>query len=119
MATGHRDREQDRLVAGVAGAFEAVDLVHLDVLRSGPGGAAVTAQSAIVDRGVRNPTGIMQLSHPLDHSVHRPSHRSTLRVAPVIVAQMDPVTKQARCRAWRHSDLKLASLGGAVKGRSK
>ncbi len=99
MATGHRDREQDRLVAGVAGAFEAVDLVHLDVLRSGPGCAAVTAQSAIVDREVRNPTGIMQLSHPLDHSVHRPSQRSTLRVAPVIVAQMDPVTKPTRCRA--------------------
>ena len=117
MATGHRDREQDRLVAGVAGAFEAVDLVHLDVLRSGPRGAAVTAQSAIVDREVRNPTGIMQLSHPLDHSVHRPSHRSTLRVARVnVMAQMGPVTRPVRCRARRHSDLTPRSAAPSRTG---
>ena len=82
MTTGHRDREEDRLVAGIAGALEAVHLVHIDVLWSGPAGTAVTAQPAIVDRELLGPTGIVQLSHPLDKRVHRRSHRSTLRVAP-------------------------------------
>ena len=49
MTTGHRDREKDRLVAGIAGALEAVHLVHLDVLRSGPAGTAVTAQPSCTD----------------------------------------------------------------------
>ena len=120
MAAGHRGREQDRLVAGVAGAFEAVDLVHLDVLGSGPGGAAVTAQSAIVDREVRNPTGIMQLSHPLDDSVHRPSHRPTLGVAPVIVtAQMDPGHEASSLAGMEAFDLKLASSAAPSRGRGK
>lgn len=82
MTTGHRDREENRLVAGIAGALEAVHLVHLDVLWSGPAGTAVTAQPATIDRELLDPTGIVQLSHPLDERVHRRSHRSTLRVAP-------------------------------------
>lgn len=82
VTTGHRDREENRLVAGIAGALETVHLVDLDTLRSGPAGTAVTAQPAVIDRELPDPTGIVQLSHPLNERVHRPSHRSTLRVAP-------------------------------------
>ena len=81
MTTGHRNREEDRLVAGIAGALEAVHLVHRDLLRSGPAGTAVTAQPVIVDGKLLDPTCIVQLSHPLDKRVHRPSHRSTLTVS--------------------------------------
>lgn len=82
MTTGHRDREEDRLVARIAGALETVHLVHIDALRSSPAGTAVTAQPAIGDRELLGPTGIVLLSHPRDKRVHRRSHTPTLRVAP-------------------------------------
>lgn len=82
MSAGHRDRQEDRLVAGIAGALEAVHLIYFDAFRSRPARAAVTAQPTIFDRKLLDPTAILQLSHTLDERVHRLGHRSTLRVAP-------------------------------------
>ena len=31
MTTGHRDRKEDRLISGIAGALEAIHLVHIHV----------------------------------------------------------------------------------------
>lgn len=77
MATGHRDREQDRFVPGIADALEAVHLVHTDVLGSGPAATAITAQPAIADRELLDPSGSVQLSHAITERVHRPGQDST------------------------------------------
>ena len=82
MTTEHRDREEDRLVAGIAGALEAIDLVDFNLLRSGPARTAITTQPDIVDGELLDPPGIVQLPHSLDKRVHRASHRSTPCVAP-------------------------------------
>jgi hypothetical protein len=77
MATGHRKREQDGLVAGIAGTLEPVDQVDGHVRGRGPAPTAVAAQTGVVDRDLLDPPGSLQLAHPVTERVHRSGHGST------------------------------------------
>ncbi|MFP5488547.1 MAG: hypothetical protein ACLGHQ_09615 [Acidimicrobiia bacterium] len=77
MATGHGNREQDRLVVRVTDAFEAVHLVDPDTLGGRPAATSVAADAAVTDRQLLGPTGVVQLAHPITERVHRPGHDAT------------------------------------------